>query len=480
VFGVLIARLCRVARLTLQVVPLHGLPRISPRRFWPLPPLQGLFGAPGLLLNAAANQVEGWNASATPSLSSTQTRSASTSPSATASQSQSASLLLSVTQSRSPSGTQVPSPTPSQSGSQQPTPSSSGSPSQSGSGSPSQTGSLTQSGTQSQSSTQSQSGTQSQSVSIGGRRRLDATLPGDVIVGGSPDGEAPSWASPAAVAATEAIAHAVHEQVRCRASRSLFPTSLPSPPSTLSYHSIPWLQLASDLRALSGGGVYDLRPEDAEGGPSVLSAIANTPPYERLPRLADSIFGGDGSSRGPRERRLQSSSSGSAPPLSTLPSPVTCVTLGATVLWQLPEGRGAYPVYQKDSFLNSNPGFDYGAFRALASYAANAAANISLFAFTFTQPGTFVFASSANPNDVFIVVVRGAGQACPATGDGTSFSPPSAQNLVQVRWMRRCYPSWRSHCPPCPVSAFDHAFTHPLSPASSCFCSPVLCSARRV
>ena len=66
-------------------------------------------------------------------------------------------------------------------------------------------------------------------------------------------------------------------------------------------------------------------------------------------------------------RRLATAPASSA--AASISSPITCLTLGQTVVWDLPGGRGAYPVYVKDSFLNSNPSFDYGAFRTLASLA---------------------------------------------------------------------------------------------------------------
>ena len=45
-------------------------------------------------------------------------------------------------------------------------------------------------------------------------------------------------------------------------------------------------------------------------------------------------------------------------------------------LFTLPAGKTTYPVYVKDSLLNTNPAFDYGEFRRLASLAASATAEV--------------------------------------------------------------------------------------------------------
>jgi len=69
------------------------------------------------------------------------------------------------------------------------------------------------------------------------------------------------------------------------------------------------------------------------------------------------------------------------------------------VAWDLTDGTGNYPVYVKDSYLNTNPEFDYGAFRRLQDFAeANGGtSDLTLFAFTFDEAGTYTFASSADP-----------------------------------------------------------------------------------
>lgn len=76
-----------------------------------------------------------------------------------------------------------------------------------------------------------------------------------------------------------------------------------------------------------------------------------------------------------------------------------------------------YPVYLKDSVMNSNPSFDYGAFLILADQmntkAANNLTTPSLFTFTFTVQGSYVFVDSSDPEQLMIVRVTGAGETCP-------------------------------------------------------------------
>ena len=59
-----------------------------------------------------------------------------------------------------------------------------------------------------------------------------------------------------------------------------------------------------------------------------------------------------------------------------VPRPVLCLELGQGILFDLPDGKTSYPVYVKDSFLNSNPSFDYGEFRRLAEMAASKSAAV--------------------------------------------------------------------------------------------------------
>jgi len=58
----------------------------------------------------------------------------------------------------------------------------------------------------------------------------------------------------------------------------------------------------------------------------------------------------------------------------------------------------SFPVYLKNNQYNTNPNFDYGAFKRLETKMTASGLNIDTFAFTFTQEGVFVFADYASPS----------------------------------------------------------------------------------
>ncbi len=76
-----------------------------------------------------------------------------------------------------------------------------------------------------------------------------------------------------------------------------------------------------------------------------------------------------------------------------------------------------YPVYLKDSVMNSNPSFDYGSLLILADQMKTKQANnvtaTSMFAFTFSVQGSYVFADASDSEQLMIVRVTGAGESCP-------------------------------------------------------------------
>ncbi|MDR3742451.1 MAG: SMC family ATPase [Terracidiphilus sp.] len=112
-----------------------------------------------------------------------------------------------------------------------------------------------------------------------------------------------------------------------------------------------------------------------------------------------------------RERRLLASTVTS----TAINDPVVCIALGDTLIFQL-DGDGHYPVYQKDSLLNSNSDFDYAAFKILAETIAAELANgdstAGYFAFTFTESGRYYFTDSISTNRTLIVTVTKASETC--------------------------------------------------------------------
>ena len=131
-----------------------------------------------------------------------------------------------------------------------------------------------------------------------------------------------------------------------------------------------------------------------------------------------------------RRRRLQGDSavpsSSALPTSSYISNPVVCKTLGSAILWeQLTTNK--YPVYLKDSLLNTNDDFDFGEFDKLPDQLA--AGNAEAFVFTFTQPGIYVFGDSRNLSKQMIIAIMDEDQSCP---DDTAFSPKTYSSLLKV------------------------------------------------
>ena len=58
--------------------------------------------------------------------------------------------------------------------------------------------------------------------------------------------------------------------------------------------------------------------------------------------------------------------------------------------------KSNYPVYDKDHLFSTNPSFDFGQFTDLGSAIKNTNANISTFAFVFSESGNYVFYDNAD------------------------------------------------------------------------------------
>jgi len=80
------------------------------------------------------------------------------------------------------------------------------------------------------------------------------------------------------------------------------------------------------------------------------------------------------------------------------------------------ENPQAYPKYQKNSVMNTNLKFDYGAFKDLQTEMerkqSQGDTSGSIFTFTFTVAGNYVFEMSNDPSQLLIVTVKGAGENC--------------------------------------------------------------------
>lgn len=134
----------------------------------------------------------------------------------------------------------------------------------------------------------------------------------------------------------------------------------------------------------------------------------------------------DGTSQ--KQRRLTTPAAS-----SSIANPLVCLSLGDGLYFDLSIPR-SYPIYLKNSMLNTNPSFDYGAFRSLATNLNSNSSFVSAFAFSFTEPGTYVFGNSLNAAAQTIVVVMKTGISCPTEAP---IVPLNEKNLITVSAKRR-------------------------------------------
>ena len=110
--------------------------------------------------------------------------------------------------------------------------------------------------------------------------------------------------------------------------------------------------------------------------------------------------------------------------VAVLPNPVVCIKTGDSIVFDVANNN--YPVYVKDSLLNTNPTFDYSAFRDIQSLASKNI-SISSFAFTFSQNGTYVFQLAGQSYATTIVTVTPSSINCTTEA---AFVPYSYKNLA--------------------------------------------------
>jgi hypothetical protein len=86
-------------------------------------------------------------------------------------------------------------------------------------------------------------------------------------------------------------------------------------------------------------------------------------------------------------------------------NPIICLPQGSALMFENLSAKN-YPVYQKDSLINTNPSFDFSKFLLLATtLKKNGTTKINSFIFTFDDPGVYVFADSNATAKLTIVSV---------------------------------------------------------------------------
>ena len=96
-------------------------------------------------------------------------------------------------------------------------------------------------------------------------------------------------------------------------------------------------------------------------------------------------------------------------------NPVYCLPIEEIMTFSIPN-PSHYPVYLRNSVLNSNPSFDYGQFLYLAQQMKRKQAtgdlSPSVFSFQFAEKGSYVFHDAADENSIMIITIKAKGETC--------------------------------------------------------------------
>ncbi|KAI8480901.1 hypothetical protein Bbelb_413740, partial [Branchiostoma belcheri] len=118
-----------------------------------------------------------------------------------------------------------------------------------------------------------------------------------------------------------------------------------------------------------------------------------------------------------------------------IPNPLLCLEVEEMVIFKVEVNetdrtKSHYPRYQKDHLFNTNPSFDYGAFRQLQEYIEKTNVTVEQFAFVFTDPGQYAFYDAQEPGREIFVSVKANGSSCE---DGVvRIQPATENNLVSA------------------------------------------------
>lgn len=126
------------------------------------------------------------------------------------------------------------------------------------------------------------------------------------------------------------------------------------------------------------------------------------------------------------KERVRRNSIAGIPVSASLPNPLICISVNSAVSFPLSRSTNppSFPRYEKDHLLNTNPSFDFGAFRSLATVMLQSTSAVSTFVHTFQQSGMYVFYDNARPNSRIFIRVMEEGNTCE-----DNVLPATSQNL---------------------------------------------------
>ncbi|KAM3922961.1 uncharacterized protein RB166_012036 [Leptodactylus fuscus] len=173
-----------------------------------------------------------------------------------------------------------------------------------------------------------------------------------------------------------------------------------------------WSSEQVHLVLFSPSGVFGVILSSAQIVEAFLTGDSWSVPTPRKSRAGDQIFTSTDPASLPR-----------------IPNPILCLKVGDVVLFQLsisPNERMSshYPLYQKDHLFNTNPHWDFGAFRRLDHLIRETHINVSRFAHVFTDPGTYVFLDNGIRDRSLFVTVKEKNVYCEPTASRIQPSSP--------------------------------------------------------
>ncbi|XP_023275672.1 uncharacterized protein LOC111665041 [Seriola lalandi dorsalis] len=135
-----------------------------------------------------------------------------------------------------------------------------------------------------------------------------------------------------------------------------------------------------------------------------------------------------------RKKRDTEDDDGDLAVLPRIPNPIACLASGDMLIFHLTINHtdrhlSHFPVYQKDHLFNSNPSWDFGAFRHLQILMKQTNFNSTRFAHVFSETGKYVFVDSAVPEWSMVVVVSEEGTECDSRA--SVFQPMTPAQLVR-------------------------------------------------
>lgn len=120
---------------------------------------------------------------------------------------------------------------------------------------------------------------------------------------------------------------------------------------------------------------------------------------------------------------------------TTITNPITCVVAGNMIEFNVDSTTKSYPVYMKDSLLNTNSAFDYAGFLNLATTIESGTATVSTYVHQFDTSGTYVFMNSLDNYQQTIIRVVASTASCSGSTSVSSATLASlfALNLSTVK-----------------------------------------------